>query len=260
MNLIYRSIIVAFASLGLLLSCSQEEKGTSVLIFSKTAGFRHQSIEDGIKMIKELGAENGFAVTSTEDADIFEQKNLKNIKVVIFNNTTMDVLDDSQQIEFKRFIQAGGGFVGIHAAADTEYDWPWYGGLVGAYFNGHPNNPNVRDAEVERVDSTHICTSHLPNRWARTDEWYNYKDINPNINILLNLDESTYEGGTNGESHPIAWYHEYDGGRAFYTGGGHTSESYSDPLFKEHLLGGIKWATGDGSPINYELTTVSTLR
>ena len=131
--------------------------------------------------------------------------------------------------------------MGIHAASDTEYDWPWYGRMVGAYFDSHPNNPNVRMATLEVVNPNHPATSHLNNSWERSDEWYNFRDINPDIEVLINLDEDSYEGGTNGEFHPIAWFHEYEGGRVFYTGGGHTSSSFDEADFQQHLLGGIEY-------------------
>ena len=157
-------------------------------------------------------------------------------------------MDEAEQGELEQFIRDGGGFVGIHAAADTEYEWPWYGKLVGAYFNGHPNDPNVREATLRIVDDQHPATEPLPQDWTRSDEWYNYKNINPENEVLINLDESTYEGGTNGESHPISWYKEYDGGRAFFTGLGHTVESYTDSLFLAHLAGGIQYAIGASTP------------
>ena len=135
--------------------------------------------------------------------------------------------------------------MGIHSAADTEYDWPWYGKLVGAYFKNHPNNPSIRDAEIIKEDSMHVSCKHLPDRWERTDEWYNYKEINPDINILLRLNESSYEGGEHGDNHPIAWYHEFDGGKAFYTGGGHTRASFDEIDFKQHILGGILYCLGN---------------
>ena len=237
-------------------SCGPKQSG-DILVFSKTEGFRHESISSGIAMFEALGAEHGSAIVATEDASYFTEENLKNFKVVVFLNTTGDCLNNEQQYEFQRFIQAGGGFVGIHGAADTEYDWPWYNQLVGAYFHSHPNNPNVLDASVDVVDPTHISCKHLPARWDRTDEWYNYKSIFPGINPVLNLDETSYEGGTNGDSHPIAWYHEYDGGRAFYTGGGHTHESYKEENFIKHVWGGVQYAFGDGVPVNYELATVA---
>ena len=233
------------------------KKEINVLVFSKTEGFRHESIEVGQEAIQALGKKHGFSVATTEDASVFQESELQKYNVVIFLNTTGDILDDAQQLEFNRFIQAGGGFVGIHSATDTEYDWPWYGKLVGAYFNGHPNNPNVREATIQRIDSIHISTKHLPNPWTREDEWYNYKEISPEIKVLLNLDESSYEGGTNGKNHPIAWYHDYDGGRSWYTGLGHTPETFEDPLFLDHLWGGIEYAAGPGQPVNFDNASVA---
>lgn len=250
---IYHSLLIACLAI-VLASCNQVPP--KVLVFSKTEGFRHESIPAGIKMIQELGAANGFDVVATEDAGVIRTTYLKDFKTVIFLNTTGDVFNDSQQAEFQRFIQAGGGFLGIHAAADTEYDWPWYGQLVGGYFNGHPNNPNVRDATVERTEHSHISTVHLPERWDRTDEWYNYKTLNPDAIPVLNLDESTYEGGTNGDNHPIAWYHEFDGGRSYYSGGGHTDESYEDDNFRQHIRAAIEWTLGDKKPVDYSKATV----
>lgn len=239
-----------------LVSCTDNSVSNRVLVFSKTEGYRHASIEPGREALVQLGNEHGFEVDTTEDASHFSTKTLKDYAAVIFLNTTGDCLDNGQQLALQRFIQAGGGFVGIHAAADTEYKWPWYGQLVGAYFNGHPSDPNVREAEIQQVNSEHISTEHLEDRWPRTDEWYNYRNIQPDLNILLNLDESTYEGGTNGDNHPIAWYHDFDGGRAFYTGGGHTASSFEESAFLQHLLGGIQYAMGS-TPLNFEAPTVS---
>ena len=234
-----------------------EKKEINVLVFSKTAGFRHANIPAGIEGLEKMGEKKGFSVFSTEDAKYFNEKELKKYNVIVFLNTTGDILTDAEQLEFNRWIQAGGGFVGIHSATDTEPDWTWYGGLVGAYFQSHPENPNVREAVVECLDKDHISTNMLPNRWTRNDEWYNYRDINPDINILLNLDESSYEGGNHGEDHPIGWYHEYDGGRSWYTGGGHTDEAFSDPLFLDHIWGGIQYAAGEGKPVDYNLANVA---
>lgn len=208
-----------------------------VLVFSRTKGFRHASIPFGKAAIMKLGQENGFAVDTTEDASKFTEDNLKKYGAVIWLSTTGNVLDDAQQAAFERYIQAGGGFVGIHAAADTEYDWPWYNQLVGAYFLNHPKQQN---AEIEIIDKNHPATKMLPDRWKRWDEWYSYKSIQPDLKVLGKLDEKTYEGGKNGDNHPFIWHHDFQGGKAFYTGGGHTDESYSDPLFLQHLLGGIK--------------------
>ena len=212
-----------------------------VLVFVKTQGFHHNSIPAGVAAIAKLGAENGFEVDATEDSLDFSTSNLKQYSAVVFLSTTMDVLGEAEQGAFENYIRGGGGYVGIHAAADTEYGWPWYGKLVGAYFQSHPHQ---QKAAIQVVDKKHASTSFLPDRWERFDEWYNYKNINPELKVLAKLDEKTYEGGKNGDNHPTAWYHEFEGGRAFYTGGGHTKESFKEPLFLRHLLGGVQYAMG----------------
>ncbi|MFK7978559.1 MAG: ThuA domain-containing protein [Saprospiraceae bacterium] len=240
-------IFLALACIIFGTSCTKETP--KVLVFSKTAKFRHSAIKEGKTAIMKLGMENGFQVDTTENADYFQEEKLQQYAAVIFLNTTGDVLDYPQQAHFERYIQAGGGFVGIHAATDTEYDWKWYNDLVGAYFSGHPK---IQEATLNRVNQEHPSTSFLETTWVKTDEWYNFKSINPAINVLLTLDESSYEGGTNGENHPMAWYHDYDGGQAFYTGLGHTKETYQNPLFLQHLLGGIQYAIGNNQR-NYQL-------
>jgi len=212
-----------------------------VLVFSKTAGFRHDSIPAGIQAIRDLGAANGFTVTASEDSNVFTAASLAAYKAVVFLSTTGDILNDTQQAAFESYINGGGGYVGVHAAADTEYGWPFYGQLVGAWFNSHPAIQQVT-ARVE--DRTHPSTAHLGTTWVRTDELYNYStNPRPNVHVLINLDESTYSGGNMGD-HPIAWYHAQGSGRSFYTGFGHTIESYADTAFRQHLLGGIQYAAG----------------
>jgi len=213
-----------------------------VLVFSKTAGYRHSSIAPGIAAIQALGAAHDFGVVATENANAFTAANLANFDAVIFLNTTGDILNATQQVAFEQYIQGGGGWVGIHSAADTEYAWTWYGGLLGAHFQSHPE---IQQATIVVADQVHPSTDDLPERWVRTDEWYNFQ-TNPrgDVHVLATLDESTYSGGVDGFDHPIAWYHDYDGGRAWYTGLGHTDASYSEPLFREHLLGGIHYAAG----------------
>ncbi len=227
---------------------SQESR---VLVFSKTAGYRHSSIGVGLAAIRKLGQEHGFSVDATEDAAAFTSKNLGRYRAVVFLNTTGDVLDAAQQDDFERYIQAGGGYVGIHSAADTEYDWPWYGRLAGAWFNGHPNNPNVRKGTFRVLDKSHPSTEGLPDRWDREDEFYNFKSIDPTIHVLVDIDEKSYEGGTNGEHHPMSWYHDFDGGRAWYTNMGHTEATFSEPLFLRHLLGGLRYALGGAGTIDF---------
>lgn len=238
----------------LVLGCQQgKDREKRVLVFSKTEGYRHASIATGKQAIMDMGLKEGFAVDTTEDAGLFTEDNLSQYSAIVFLNTTMDVLDYQQQSIFERYIQAGGGFVGIHAAADTEYKWPWYGKLVGAYFESHPNNPNVRQATCNVIDHNHIATDSLSDSFIKTDEFYNYKNINPDLNVLITIDETTYEGGTNGDFHPITWYHEFDGGRAFYTGFGHTDETFAEPEFQQILSGGIAYAIGENKPLDYSL-------
>jgi type 1 glutamine amidotransferase len=220
-----------------------ESQPARILVFSKTAGFRHTSIESGIAAIRRLGMENGFEVDATEDAGQINAANLTRYRAVVFLSTTGDFLGDAQQEAFMAYIRHGGGFVGIHAAADAEYGWSWYGDLVGAYFASHPAPAQAR---IRVEDRDHPSTRQLPDPWVRFDEWYDFRS-NPRsrgVTVLLTLDETSYSGGQMGRDHPIAWYHEYDGGRAWYTAGGHTDESYAEPFFLAHLLGGIRYAAG----------------
>ena len=213
-----------------------------VLVFSKTAGFRHDSIATGVAALKELGKSSNITVDATEEAGQFTTSNLARYDAVAFLSTTGDVLNADQQKAFENYVATGGGYMGIHAAADTEYDWKFYGGLVGAYFASHPQ---IQPATVRVEDHTHPSTAHLDEAWERTDEWYNYR-TNPRdqARVLATLDETTYQGGTMKGDHPIAWCQTYEGGRSFYTGGGHTKESYAEPAFKQHLLGGLRYASG----------------
>jgi type 1 glutamine amidotransferase len=211
-----------------------------VLVFTRTTGYRHDSIGAGIEMVRDLGAAHGFAVDATEDATLFTD--LDRYAAVVFLSTTGDVLDGGQHAAFESYIGAGGGYVGVHSAAATEYEWPFYGRLVGAWFDSHPE---VQTVTVRTEDPAHPATAHLPPAWERVDEAYNYRR-NPraDVRVLSTLDESTYGGGTMGADHPITWCHEYGGGRAFHTGLGHTTESYADPAFQTMILGGIRYAAG----------------
>ncbi|MFD2163216.1 ThuA domain-containing protein [Paradesertivirga mongoliensis] len=211
-----------------------------VLIFSKTMGFRHKSIDDGIRAIKKLGAENGFIADTTENSDRINKENLKNYKAIIFLSPTGEFFNDEQRSAFQSYIRRGGGFVGIHAATDCLFKWEWYGKMIGAYFTDHPA---TQDAIINVVNTKHLATKDLSSPWKRKDEWYNLRYTNPDVKVLLKIDETSYKGGKNGDNHAISWYHKFEGGRVFYTGLGHTSESFnSDKDFLNHLLGGIKYA------------------
>lgn len=226
-----------------------------VLVFTKTQGFHHSSITTGAAAILLLGKAHNFDVDTTSDAAKITEANLRKYDALIFLNTTGYMLDNYQQADLERYIQAGGGFVGVHAAADAEYDWHWYGRLVGAYFDNHPA---IQPATLHVIDKNHPSTKSLPDEWKRTDEWYNFKSISKDIHVLITIDESSYNGGTNGTAHPIAWYHNFEGGRVFYTELGHTDESYTDPAYLKHLLGGIQYAMGTQKRLNY--TNCTTLR
>ncbi|WP_276090543.1 ThuA domain-containing protein [Pedobacter sp. JY14-1] len=228
---------------GILLGSTAYAKNKKVLVFCRTVEFHHDAIKEGLAAIQKLGSENKIDVDSTVNAGKFTDANLKQYDAVIFLSTTGDVLNDEQQAAFERYIRSGKGFVGIHAATDTEYNWPWYGNLVGAYFGSHPAQ---QDATLKVTDRTHLSTKHLPAEWKRRDEWYNFKWMAKDLKPLVYIDEKSYDPGKGamGDSHPMAWYHEYDGGRAFYTELGHTKESYDEPLYLQHLLGGIKYALG----------------
>ncbi len=231
-----------------ILSCTSESK-TKVLVFSKTEAFRHESIAAGKDALSKMSKEKGFDVTFTEDASLFNEKELAKYKAVVFLNTTGDVLNDVQQNSFERFIQAGGGYVGVHAATDTEYEWPWYGKLVGAYFLDHPNDPsNVQKGKFTVTQKDHWATKGMPDEFEHEDEFYSFKNISPNINVVLTIDDKSYIGGSNPDYHPMSWYQEFDGGRSFYTALGHTDETYEEKLFLDHLWAGIHYAIGGDSP------------
>jgi cytochrome c len=222
-------------------------EGAKILVFSKTVGWRHDSIPEGIATFQKLAEQEKFSVVATEDSAIFNDLDLKQFNAIVFLNTTLNILDDDQQLAMERYIQAGGGFVGIHAAADTEWegDWFWYRNLVGAVFKNHPNQPsNVQTAKVISVAQDSVLDK-IPAEFSVADEWYNYHDLD----VLLEVDEKTYQGGEHGDHHPITWMHEYDGGRAFYTGLGHTKEIFQHPQFQQLLINGLKYSVGK----NYQL-------
>jgi type 1 glutamine amidotransferase len=214
----------------------------SVLVFTRTTGFRHDSIEDGVAAVRRLGAANGFTVEATEDPTRIEEAALGRFQVVVFLSTTGEPLDPAQQEALRRWVERGGGWVGVHAAADAMYDWPWYGDLVGTWFRRHPS---VQRATVRVTDRDHPSTRSLPAAWTRSDEWYDFRD-NPRgrVRVLAVVDESSYQGGAMGADHPVIWCHQQGRGRSWYTALGHTRASWSEPLFLAHLLGGIRWAAG----------------
>ena len=221
-------------------SLGRAPAGTRVLVFSRTTGYRHASIPTAVREIRALGREFGFEVEHTEDQTLFTDTNLKRFSEVVFLSNTQKVLDSAGRAAFQRFVRGGGGYVGIHASSNAELDWPWYGDLMGARFEQHPK---VQTGTVLVEDSTHLSTKCLPAKWIRPDEWYNFKSRPAaDFRVLLTVDEKSYEGGRMGEKHPLAWYHEFEGGRAWYSALGHFDEHYTDPVFRSHILGGMLWA------------------
>jgi type 1 glutamine amidotransferase len=223
-------------------SCAQAEQ-FNVLLFSKTAGWHHESIHAGVAAVQELGKLHDFKVFWTEDANrVFNDKELAKYQAVIFLSTTGDVLDDRQQAAFERYIQAGGGFVGVHSASDTEYGWPWYNKLVGRMFETHPA---IQTAVLKVEDRNFPGMDRFATRSLVTEEWYEFGPARSDqLKTLLTVDESTYKPGKGmmGKFHPISWYQHYDNGRSFYTALGHLPATYSDAVFVHHLYGGIYWA------------------
>lgn len=212
-----------------------------LLVFWKTDVAFHESIPDAIKAIREMARTNGVLVDDTSDAHVIENLALNRYRAMIFLSTQGDIFSLNQKAAFQRYIKSGGGFVGIHSAADTELDWPWYTKLVGTQYGG--SHSEIVRAAVHREQNTHTSTKGLPIGWDWTDEWYNFSP-NPRVNgatVLLTIDENSYEGGNMGGDHPIAWYHQYDGGRVWYTAGGANKAVWSERFFREHLWGGIEY-------------------
>ena len=232
----------------LIVNCTLNYAQTKrVLVFSKTAGFHHASIKEGNQFLMDWGKMENVTIDTTTNANDFTDDNLKRYNAVVFLNTTGDVLNPAQQIYFERYIQAGGGYLGIHAASDTEYDWSWYNDLMGGFFNGHPGNPNVQTGKMTVVNKMHPSTSHLPETFDKKDEFYSFKSLKTDIlHFLITVDEKTYTEGKMGDFHPMSWYHEYDGGKAFYTNFGHTSETFtSEPAIMKHITEGLKYAMSE---------------
>ncbi|WUT00960.1 ThuA domain-containing protein [Streptomyces sp. NBC_00708] len=216
---------------------------SDVLVYTRTTAYRHDSIPAGRAALRELGEEHGFGVETTEDPSVFTDASLAGRGAVVFLSTSGDVLTPEGRDALRRRVSDGGGFMGVHSAACTEYDWPYYGELVGARFAGHPA---FQPGTVRIEDPDHPATRHLPRLWDRDDEWYDFRSNprRPGVRILATIDETAYEGGTMGADHPLVWCQESGAGRSFYTSLGHAESAYSDPAFRAHLLGGLRWTAG----------------
>ncbi|HRN61521.1 MAG TPA: ThuA domain-containing protein [Luteimonas sp.] len=210
-----------------------------IAVYTQTLGWRHDSIPVAVAAVRELAAEAGYDIVHGEDPALFTDATLAGFDAIAFVNTTGPVLDPAQRAAFERYVRGGGGFIGVHSAADTGYDWPWYGELVGAWFDSHPPGLQTSDVHFE-------AGRELPGAdgWRITDELYNYRrNPRPFVAVVATVDERMYDGGTMGEDHPIAWCHARYGGRAWYTGLGHDRAVYADARFRAHLLRGLRHAT-----------------
>ncbi|NBE55737.1 ThuA domain-containing protein [Streptomyces boluensis] len=216
---------------------------SDVLVYTRTAGYRHDSIPAGAEAFVEMSREGGLAAKPTDDPGVFTEDRLERCAAVVLLSTTGSVLTDPGRAALEAYVRRGGGLLAVHAAANAEPDWPFYGDLLGTRFAGHPP---LQPGLVRVEDTTHPATAHLPAEWAWTDEWYDFTSPprDADVHVLLRADESTYTGGTHGADHPLSWWHEKAGGRFFFTALGHTSESYAAPAFRAHLSGALRWAAG----------------
>ncbi|MEU5766578.1 ThuA domain-containing protein [Streptomyces asoensis] len=207
-----------------------------VLVYTRTADYRHDSIAAAVDAVRGLG---GFTVDHTEDPTALEAP-LDGYEAVVFLSTSGEVLTPAGRTRLAAYVEAGGGFAGVHAAACTEYDWPYYGELLGARFARHPA---YQPGRVLTEDRDHPATRALPARWDFSDEWYDFR-VSPRgrVRVLAVADETSYTGGGMGADHPLVWCRDQGAGRVFYTALGHAAEAYADPDFRAHLRGGIAWA------------------
>lgn len=241
-------ISVFFLLFILIFSGMAQDQKIKVLVFSKTVGYRHNSISAGLKMLADLAQERKWVLTTTESAGLFTPEFLKNFDVVVFLNPTQDVLNDQEQKNFEAFMNTGKGFVGIHAATDCEYDWAWYGQLTGAYFKTHPKC-QMGTVIFENNDHPAMLPFKGMKTYRTVDEWYSFKE-NPRakVHVLARLDETSLDAETLKEDkwkmgdHPLIWYLESGNIRSFYTVFGHTPEAFQDPKVKEHIGCAVDWA------------------
>lgn len=237
----------------------------SILVYVKNGeGYVHDNIENSVKAIQEIGASTGFSVDVSDNPVDFSDENLKKYDVLVFSNTNNDVFDtDAQRVALMRYIQAGGGFVGLHSASGTERNWPWFKRLLGGTFDWHEPG---QDFAVNIVDGEHPSVTHLPAVWKREkDECYYLKEMEVNLHVIAVNDLTTIDEVrekrpiTFGDKFPSVWCHEFDGGRSWYTSLGHQKEDYDDPNLRKHILGGIQWAIGRQQGRDYSKSSATSL-
>ena len=250
---IFRSVLVSilFSTILLFVSCKEKEpiiitdpgpalKNT--LILTKTAGYRHSSIEAGMEMFRQYALGWQLNPTYAGNTEAFTGSGLAPYSLIVLLNTTGDLFDKTAQQALQAYIRNGGRLLAIHAATDAEYDWPWYGEMLGAWFSNHPE---IQEATCKINLPQHMAAAGLPAEWQRTDEWYNFKELKADNETVISIDEQTYTGGVHGNNHPISWGRTFEGGKIFYTAMGHTENTYSEPLFIQHIGGAIAWLMAD---------------
>lgn len=225
-----------------------DTKGMHALIYTKNGeGFVHDNIESSIKGLEKLLREKGMTFDTSEDPSLFTTDNLKKYDVLIFSSTNNETFDnDRQRSAFQKYIQKGGGFVGIHSASGSERNWPWFWAMLGGKFYRHPP---FQSFNIVKIDPDHSSATAVPDYWEREDECYYLKELNPDIHIILAADLMSiddpkmeeYPSNTFGKYFPVTWCHSFDGGHQWYTSLGHAPEHYEDPVFMDHIWGGIEW-------------------
>jgi type 1 glutamine amidotransferase len=243
-NLVSAALVIGAAG-----TVSAASKG-SVLIYSGSTGYRHEAIPAGVEAMKSIVGKLGYTADASEDPTVFTAENLKKYKAIVFvSNTTDPKKPESEWFTGEKrealvgFLKSGKGVVGIHASADSHYHWPWYGQMMGGYFQHHPKGTPKGTLTV--VDSKHPATAKLPKTITRNDEWYYYKDLDPMVKVLVTVDPASIgDGQPDVNPNPVVWYKQFGGGRVFYNGLGHTNESYSEPYMIDLLTGGLRYAIG----------------
>jgi len=227
----------------------ENQKQFEVLLFTKSLDYQHLGIPNGIQMFKEIARDHHWGLTWTTQSNFFDnQEKLNSIDVIVFMNTSGDILDDDQRKALQAYMRQGGNFVGIHSATFTMMEWPWYVSLVGGVWNRHPD-PGIWTGIVNNEEPSHPSAFHIPPRWLITGEWYNYLEMSDDIKVVLSVDETTFPGGKMPAYHPIAWYQEDfegQGGRSYHTGLGHAEGIYDEPWYRQHILGAVWWAATGG--------------
>lgn len=222
----------------------------SVLIYSGSTGYRHESIPAAVEAMKQIATRAGYTVDATEDPEVFTVAKLKSYKVLVLVSNSTDprkpetewFVGDKREA-LQGFLKANKGVVALHAAADSHYHWDWYGQMIGGYFEKHPKG--TPKGVVTVVDSRHPATVKLPKTLERNDEWYYYKDFDPTVRVLVTIDpKSIGEGQADVNPNPLVWCHEFGGGRVIYSALGHTDESYQEPYLIDLLTGALAYAAG----------------